>query len=63
MQMKASKVTSRDVFRHQAISDVIRKQWFGPKQKNFNDNMTSGEFRSVPDNMICFVCNAVSATI
>lgn len=63
MTMKAIKVTSKDVFRHKAISDVIRKQWFGPKQKHFTANMSSEKFRSVPDNMICFVCNAVSATI
>lgn len=58
--MKASKVTSQNVFRHQAISVIIKKQWFGQGQRNFGVNMASEEFRRVPDNIICLVCNAVS---
>ena len=60
--MKASKVTSRNVFRHKAISGIIKKQWFGPAQKDFTSNITSEEFRKVPDNLICLVCNAVGDT-
>ncbi|EPT00425.1 hypothetical protein FOMPIDRAFT_1049746 [Fomitopsis schrenkii] len=57
--MKASKVTSQNVFRHQAISVIIKKQWFGQGQRNFGVNMASEEFRRVPDNIICLVCNAI----
>ena len=59
MCMQATKVT-RDMFRHQAISDIMKKQWFGARQKNFHARISSEDFRSVPDNMICLVCNAVS---